>query len=149
MTCIRVLHDLTPSRLCLERVGETASGTSAKSKIYGDREIRTKEKRRTSRRSACELGIVPASRTYPARSVGRSGRPTSPVGSSRSHPPRESLANWLRSSVGRYRHVGHTGGMCGLGRPSAAPSQVDGRSWERHFQRRDAKCVTILLNCDS
>ena len=54
--------------------------SSAKSKIYGDREIRTKEKRRTSRRSACELGIVPASRTYPARSVGRSGRPTSPVG---------------------------------------------------------------------
>ena len=30
-----------------------------------------------------------------------------------------------------------------------APSQVDGRSWERHFQRRDAKCATILLNCDS
>ena len=35
-------------------------------------------------------------------------------GSSRGHPPRESLANWLRSSVGRYRHVGHTGGVCGL-----------------------------------
>ena len=48
---------------------------------YGDREIRTKEKWRTSRRSACELGIVTASRTYPARSVGRrSGRPTSPAG---------------------------------------------------------------------
>ena len=71
------------------------------------------------------------------------------TGSSRGHPPRESLANWLRSSVGRYRHVGHAGGVCGLGRPSATPSQVDGRSWERHFQRRDAKCVTILLNCDS
>ena len=48
-------------------------------------------------------------------------------------PPRESLANWLRSSVGRYRHVGHAGGVCGLGRSSAAPSQVGGRSWERHF----------------
>ena len=54
-------------------------------------------------------------------------------GSSRSHPPRESLANWLRSPVGRYRHVGHTGDVCGLVRPSAAPSQVDGRSWERPF----------------
>ena len=67
-------------------------------------------------------------------------------GSSRGHPPRESLANWLRSSVGRYRHVGHAGGVCGLGRPSAAPSQVDGRSWERHFQfqstasTQNAKC---------
>ena len=38
------------------------------------------KKRRTSRRSASELGIVPASRTYPGRSVGRSGRPTSRVG---------------------------------------------------------------------
>ena len=64
-------------------------------------------------------------------------------GSSRGHPPRESLANWLRSSVGRYRHVGHTGGVCCFVRPSAAPSQVDGRSWERPFQRRDAKCVTL------
>ena len=26
---------------------------------------------------------------------------------------------------------------------SAAPSQGDGRSWGRHFQRRDAKCATI------
>ena len=59
--------------------------------------------------------------------------------------PRESLANWLRSSVGRYRHVGHTGGVCGLVRPSAAPSQVDGRSWERPFQRRDAKYVTLCM----
>ena len=67
-------------------------------------------------------------------------------GSSRGHPPRESLANWLRSSVGRYRHVGHTGGVCGLVRPSAAPSQVDGRSWERPFQRRDAKCVTLCIS---
>jgi len=64
-------------------------------------------------------------------------------------PPRESLSNWLRSSMGRYRHVGHAGGVCGLGRPSTAPTQVDGRSWERHFQRRDAKCATILINCDS
>ena len=55
-------------------------GGSAKSEICGDREIRTEENRRTNRRSACELGIVPASRTYPGRSVGRSGRPTSPVG---------------------------------------------------------------------
>ena len=61
-------------------------------------------------------------------------------------PPRESLANWLRSSVGRYRHVGPTGGVCGLGRPSAAPSQVDGRSWERHFQRRGAKCITLGIS---
>ena len=53
---------------------------SAKSNLYGDRGIRTKEKRRTSRRSECDLGIVPARRTYPARSVGRSGRPASPVG---------------------------------------------------------------------
>ena len=49
-------------------------------KVCGHRKKRTEENRRTSRRSACELGIVPASRTYPARSVGRSGRPTSPVG---------------------------------------------------------------------
>ena len=63
-------------------------------------------------------------------------------GSSRGHLPRESLANWLRSSVGRHRHVGHAGGVCGLGRQGAAPSRVDARSWERDFQRRDAKCVT-------
>ena len=63
-------------------------------------------------------------------------------GSSRGHPPRESLANWLRSSVGRHRHVGHAGGVCGLGRPGAAPSRVDVRSWERDCQRRDAKYVT-------
>ena len=63
-------------------------------------------------------------------------------------PPLEKvlLINWLRSSVGRYRHVGHTGGVCGLVRPSAAPSQVDGRSWERPFQRRDAKCVTLGIS---
>ena len=48
--------------------------------------------------------------------------------------------------MGRYRHVGHTGGVCGLVRPSAAPSQVDGRSWERPFQRRDAKCVTLCFS---
>ena len=48
--------------------------------------------------------------------------------------------------MGRYRHVGHTGGVCGLVRPSAAPSQVDGRSWERPFQRRDAKCVTLCIS---
>ena len=51
---------------------------SAKSEIYGDREIRTEENRRTNRRSACELGIVPASRTYPGRSVGRSSSPPVP-----------------------------------------------------------------------
>ena len=61
-------------------------------------------------------------------------------------PLEKVFANWLRSSVGRYRHVGHTGGVCGLGRPSAAPSQVDGRSWERHFQRRDAKCITLCIS---
>jgi len=44
---------------------------------------------------------------------------------------------------------GTRGACVVLGRSSAAPSQVDGRSWERHFQRRDAKCATILLNCDS
>ena len=71
---------------------------------------------------------------------------TAELGSSRGHPPRESLSNWLRSSVGRYRHVGHAGDVCGLGRPSAAPSQVDGRSWERHFQRRDAKCITLGIS---
>ena len=54
-------------------------------------------------------------------------------GSSRGHLPRESLANWLRSSVGRHRHVGHAGGVCGLGRPGAAPSRVDVRSWERDY----------------
>ena len=36
--------------------------------------------------------------------------------------------------------------MCGLGRPSVAPSQVDGRSWERHFQRRDANCITLGIS---
>ena len=41
---------------------------------------------------------------------------------------------------------GTRGGVCGLGRPSAAPSQVDGRSWERHFQRRDAKCITLCIS---
>ena len=68
------------------------------------------------------------------------------AGSSRGHLPRESLANWLRSSVGRHRHVGHAGGVCGLGRPGAAPSRVDARSWERDFQRRDAKCVTLCIS---
>ena len=68
------------------------------------------------------------------------------TGSSRGHPPREILANWLRSSVGRHRHVGHAGGVCGLGRPGAAPSRVDARSWERDFQRRDAKCVTLCIS---
>ena len=48
--------------------------------------------------------------------------------------------------MGRYRHVGHTAGVRGLGRPSAALSQVDGRSWERHFQRRDAKCFTLGIS---
>ena len=67
------------------------------------------------------------------------------VCSSRGHLPRESLANWLRSSVGRYRHIRHTGGVCGLGRPGAAPSRVDARSWERPFQRRDAKCITLCI----
>ena len=72
----------TPSRHPASQlpVGELGATTSAKSEICGDREIRTEENRRTSRRSACELGgIVAASRTYPGRSVGRSKRPTSPV----------------------------------------------------------------------
>ena len=62
-------------------------------------------------------------------------------GSSRDRHYRENLFNYSRSSVGRYRHVRHAGCVCGLGRPSAVPSQVDARSWGRHFQRRDAKCV--------
>ena len=72
----------------------------------------------------------------------KAAKPAFSAGSSRGHLPGESLANWLRSSVGRHRHVGHAGGVCGLGRPGAAPSRVDARSWERDFQRRDAKCVT-------
>ena len=69
---------------------------------------------------------------------------TTIAGPSRVHPPYLGKVLLIGSArlwaVGRYRHVGHTaGGVCGLGRPSAAPSQVNGRSWERHFQRRDAK----------
>ena len=52
------------------------TGPSARSEICGDRENRTEENWRTNRRSACELGLVPASRTYPGvgRSVGREDR---------------------------------------------------------------------------
>ena len=84
----------------------------------------------------------------PAGSQLKSHRPR--AGSSRGHLPRESLANWFRSSVGRHRHVGHAGGVCGLGRPGAAPSRVDVRSWERDCQRRDAKYATdssIIRSC--
>ena len=81
-TCLKgvSIHPSQQTQHPISFDGQFSDTTSAKSEICGDREIRTEENRRTSRRSACELEIVPASRTYPGRSVGRSGRPTSPVG---------------------------------------------------------------------
>ena len=66
------------------------------------------------------------------------------AGSSRGHLPRESLLIssvrlWVDPALSGTRG----GGLCGLGRPGAAPSRAGARSWERNFQRRDVECSRI------
>ena len=59
-------------------------------------------------------------------------------GSSQGRHYRESLF-WTVRSFESPR------GACDHGRPRAAPRQINARSWERHFQRRDAIFGIALL----
>ena len=58
---------------------------------------------------------------------------------------RESLFWAVRSFESRSGRRAPPGGACDHGRPRAAPRQINARSWERHFQRRDAIFVIALL----
>ena len=58
---------------------------------------------------------------------------------------RESAFWTARSFESRSGHRAHPRGACDHGRPRAAPRQINARSWERHFQRRDAIFVIALL----
>ena len=66
-------------------------------------------------------------------------------GSSQGRHYRESLFWAVRSFESRSGHRAHPRGACDHGRPRAAPRQINARSWERHFQRRDASGVIALL----
>ena len=67
------------------------------------------------------------------------------AGSSQGRHYRESLFWAVRSFESRSGHRAHPRGACDHGRPRAAPRQTNARSWERHFQRRDASGVIALL----
>ena len=58
---------------------------------------------------------------------------------------RESLFWTVRSFESRSGRRAPPRGACDHGRPRAAPRQINARSWERHFQRRDAIFVIALL----
>ena len=66
-------------------------------------------------------------------------------GSSQGRHYRESLFWTVRSFESRTGHRAPPWGACDHGRPRAAPRQINARSWERHFQRRDAIFVIALL----
>ena len=67
------------------------------------------------------------------------------AGSSQGRHYRESLFWAVRSFESRSGHRAPPRGACDHGRPRAAPRQINARSWERHFQRRDAIFVIALL----
>ena len=66
-------------------------------------------------------------------------------GSSQGRHYRDSTFWAVRSCTGHSGHLEHAGHACCHGRPSAAPRQVDARSWERRFKRRGASGLIALL----